>query len=105
MNAGIDPGRWKIGAAFAEDGRLLFSAIVPVEKREILFEAFRSGRWGTLSEFVREGSAEAAAGRTLSEIYIGNGTSSDEFRAAFPLPLRSKAGSRFPATRASRTDR
>ena len=86
MNAGIDPGKWKIGAAFEEDGELLFSAIIPTEKQERLFCAFESGEWSILNEFLCEGKTEAAAGKLLEKIYIGDGTSSKDFRAAFPLP-------------------
>ena len=86
MNAGIDPGKWKIGAALAENGVLLFSAIVPEDNKEILFSAFKSGDWSLLAPYRQEGSAEAAAGKRPDSIFIGSGTSSSEFRALFPLP-------------------
>lgn len=86
MIAGIDPGRWKTGFALAEGGRLLFSAIIPSDKKEILIEAVRSGNWELLAEWRQEGSAEAASKTAPEAVYVGGGTSSAEFRAALPFP-------------------
>lgn len=86
MIAGIDPGRWKTGFALAEGGRLLFSAIIPSDKKEILIEAVRSGNWELLAEWRQEGSAEAAPKNAPEAVYVGGGTSSAEFRAALPFP-------------------
>ncbi len=86
MIAGIDPGRWKTGFALAEGGRLLFSAIIPSDKKEILIETIESGKWKTLSEWRREGSADELPEGAPEAVYVGGGTSSAEFRAALPFP-------------------
>lgn len=86
MIAGIDPGRWKTGFALAECGRLLFSAIIPSDKKEILIEALKSGRWELLDEWRQEGSAENLPKTAPEAVYVGSGTSSAEFRAALPFP-------------------
>ena len=85
MIAGIDPGRWKTGVAFAEGGELLFSAIVPSEKAEVLVSAFKSGEWGALDRWGLEGEIKSIAGLSAEKIYIGGGTSSKEFTKDFPL--------------------
>ena len=41
MKCGIDPGRFKIGVAFVEDGVLLFSAIVPKEYQDDIAAALK----------------------------------------------------------------
>lgn len=56
MIAGIDPGRWKIGVAFADGDALLFSAIIPAEKRTVLIKSFERGDWSLLEEWRQEGS-------------------------------------------------
>ena len=86
MLAGIDPGRWKTGFALAEEGRLLFSAIIPSDKREILIEAIRSGSWELLAEWRQEGSVGELPKTAPEAVYVGSGTSSAEFRAALPFP-------------------
>lgn len=85
MNAGIDPGRWKTGVAFEEDGRLLFSAIVPQEKASVLCSAFSEGRWEPLAQWRAEGELKNISGKKADRVFIGNGTSSSAFRAAFPV--------------------
>ena len=100
MNAGIDPGKWKIGVAFAEDETLLFSAIIPVDEIETLYEAFASSRWSLLKRFATEGAPENLMRRELSAIFIGDGTSSSKFREAFPVPHR--AVSEYGTTLAAR---
>lgn len=88
MIAGIDPGRWKTGFALAEGGRLLFSAIIPSDKKDLLIEAIRSGRWELLAEWRQEGSVEKLPKITPETVCIGSGTSSEEFRAALPFPYK-----------------
>ena len=56
MIAGIDPGRWKIGVAFADGDALLFSAIIPAEKRTVLIKSFERGDCGA---FWRNGGKRA----------------------------------------------
>ena len=80
MFCGIDPGRFKIGVAFADGSRLLFSAIVPKADEDTLCGALRSGVWGALDAWRREGSVSDIEGRALDGIYIGDGTSSGELR-------------------------
>lgn len=80
MFCGIDPGRFKIGVAFADDSRLLFSAIVPKAEEDSLCGALRSGDWRLLDAWRREGRVANIVGRTLDEVFIGDGTSSAELR-------------------------
>ncbi len=85
MNAGIDPGRWKIGVAFAEGGTLLFSAIVPAGERAVIIKAFESGGWELLEGWRAEGGADNIRGRAAENVYIGDGTSAKEFFQEFPF--------------------
>ena len=85
MIAGIDPGRWKIGVAFADGDALLFSPIIPAEKRTVLIKSFERGDWSLLEEWRQEGSIKNIEGRRAEKIYIGNGTSSREFAREFPF--------------------
>jgi len=78
MKCGIDPGRYKIGFALAEDGRLLFSAIIPKAEEEKLREAVAEENWMLLELWRREGSLENLSGRKLEKICVGDGTSSSE---------------------------
>ncbi len=78
IKCGIDPGRHKIGVAFAESGTLLFSAIVPKSQEAILSGALREGNWSLLGRWRKEGDLGAVEGKTVEKIYIGNGTSSDD---------------------------
>lgn len=86
MIAGIDPGRWKTGFALAEGGRLLFSAIIPSDKKDVLIEAVKSGRWELLAEWRQEGSSAELPKNAPEAVYVGSGTSSAEFRAALSFP-------------------
>lgn len=88
MIAGIDPGRWKTGFALAEGGRLLFSAVIPSDKKETLIEAIRGGRWETLAEWRQEGNTAELPEIAPEAVYVGGGTSSAEFRAALPFPFK-----------------
>ena len=85
MIAGIDPGRRKTGVAFAEAGRLLFSAIVPSDKSGVLAAAFKCGDWKLLEQWGKEGSVENILGRAADKVYIGTGTSSKDFQAGLPV--------------------
>lgn len=78
MKCGIDPGRYKIGMALAEDGKLLFSAIIPKAEEEQLRRALAERDWQLLAQWQIEGSYEEAEGKDLEMIYVGNGTSSVE---------------------------
>lgn len=86
MIAGIDPGRWKTGFALAEGGRLIFSAIIPSEKKDVLIEAICGGSWESLAEWRLEGNASEIPKNAPEAVYVGGGTSSAEFRAALPFP-------------------
>ena len=78
IKCGIDPGRHKIGVAFAESGMLLFSAIVPRSEASVLSDALKDGDWSLLAGWRKEGDLGAVAGKTVEKIYIGTGTSSKE---------------------------
>lgn len=88
MIAGIDPGRWKTGFALAAlgDRRLLFSAIVPSDKKEILIRAIAGGDWRALKTWRQEGSADEVPQIPPQAVAVGGGTSSREFIAALPFP-------------------
>ena len=88
MIAGIDPGRWKSGFAVAGGGRLLFAAIIPTDKKEILIEAVARGNWKILAQWRTEGSAEEIPQKAPEAVYIGGGTSSVEFCADLPFPYK-----------------
>ena len=81
MKCGIDPGRFKIGVAFEEDGVLLFSAIVPKEYQDDIAAALKNLNWDILSKWGQEGSTSVLSRACLTSVYIGNGTSSDEIKA------------------------
>lgn len=83
MKCGIDPGRHKTGVAFAEDGRLLFSAIVPRADLAELARIVLTGPWKELEKWREEGSADELSGRRLEKVYIGNGTSSADVDKLF----------------------
>ncbi|MCD8234303.1 MAG: endonuclease [Cloacibacillus porcorum] len=85
MIAGIDPGRWKIGVAFADGDALLFSAIIPAEKRTVLIKSFERGDWSLLEEWRQEGCIKNIENRRAEKICIGDGTSSREFAREFPF--------------------
>lgn len=80
MNCGIDPGRHKIGLALADDGRLLFSAIIPKSEEQRLLHALREGAWHLLEEWSKEGTIENITGRKPEKVFLGGGTSSGEIK-------------------------
>ena len=86
MIAGIDPGRWKTGFALADGVPLLFSAIIPSDKKDALIEAVKSGKWELIAGWQQEGSAEDLPKNAPETVFVGSGTSSEEFRAALPFP-------------------
>lgn len=83
MRCGIDPGRYKIGLAFAENSRLLFSAIIPKAEEAKLRDALIRQNWDAVLRWGLEGSIENLRGRTLDNIYVGDGTSSSEIVKLF----------------------
>ena len=87
MIAGIDPGRWKIGFALAScgDRRLLFSAVVPSDKKEILIAAITQGDWRALVAWQQEGSVSEITQTPPIRVAIGDGTSSREFVVGLPF--------------------
>lgn len=88
MRCGVDPGRYKIGLAFVENGELLFSAIIPKTEETKLRDALVSENWELLSQWGREGKVENLADRTLNNIYIGDGTSSGEIAVLLGAELK-----------------
>ena len=80
MNCGIDPGRYKIGLAFAENSELLFSAIVPKNDEQAVADALNLKSWQGISKWCMEGNIKNLYGKILRKIYIGNGTSSSEIQ-------------------------
>ncbi len=85
MIAGIDPGRWKTGFALADGERLLFSAIIPSNKKATLFAAISVGDWKSLAEWGEEGDADELRQIPPEAVCVGGGTSSGEFCAALPF--------------------
>ena len=70
---GIDPGREKMGVALAEDGALLFSAILSLNQLPLLCAALGDGRWDAFVPTERrEGFSEGKPEIT----FLGNGTAS-----------------------------
>lgn len=88
MRCGIDPGRYKIGLAFAENGTLLFSAIIPKTEETKLRDALLRQNWDTVSQWGMEGSVENLKGRALDNIYVGDGTSSAEIVKLFGAEIK-----------------
>ena len=78
IKCGIDPGRYKIGVAFAEGDSLLFSAIIPKAAEDVLFESIRKRDWDALEPWKKIGATKLLERRTLEKIYLGNGTSSED---------------------------
>jgi hypothetical protein len=73
---GIDPGLEKFGLAIADGPageRLVFSAIMPVEKTDFAIECILKGTLDDLSAWETE-PREDDRGFSLDEIYLGNGT-------------------------------
>ncbi|MDD4160146.1 MAG: endonuclease [Synergistaceae bacterium] len=78
IKCGIDPGRYKIGIAFAEGDRLLFSAIIPKSSEDILYNSLKEKNWEALDQWKKEGNTKCLEGLELEKICLGNGTSSEE---------------------------
>ncbi|MEA4873553.1 MAG: endonuclease [Synergistaceae bacterium] len=78
IKCAIDPGRHKIGVAFSEEGRLLFSAIIPKSSEEVLLQSLKERKWKVLDVWKKEGDLKFLEDRTLEKILLGNGTSSEE---------------------------
>lgn len=78
MKCGIDPGRYKIGIALADGGRLLFSAIIPKTEELLLRDSLATHDWQTLDKWRLEGSLKEIEGKDVDKVYVGNGTSSVE---------------------------
>jgi RNase H-fold protein (predicted Holliday junction resolvase) len=78
IKCGIDPGRHKIGVAFAEGDRLLFTAIIPKSSEEVLFQSLKENNWKVIVIWRKEGDLKYMEGRKLEKICLGNGTSSEE---------------------------
>ena len=78
IKCGVDPGRYKIGVAFVEGDRLLFSAIVPKSSEEVLLQSLKEREWKLLVPWIKEGDFKFIEGKTLEKICLGNGTSSKE---------------------------
>jgi RNase H-fold protein (predicted Holliday junction resolvase) len=80
MNCGIDPGRWKIGIALSEDGKLLFSAVIPRSELGEIRHALNEGAWSVLGKWCLEGSVARLDGKLPDKVFIGDGTSSEEIK-------------------------
>ena len=78
IKCGIDPGRHKIGVAFAEGDRLLFTAIIPKSSEEVLLKSLKENNWKVLVIWRKEGDLKYMKDRKLEKICLGNGTSSEE---------------------------
>ena len=88
MKIGIDPGHYKIGVAFVEGDKLLFSAIVPQAKREILFSALRANDFSALAEYKCEGNFSAIQDKGIDLICLGDGTGHDKFAQELALDVK-----------------
>lgn len=75
MLCGIDPGKYKIGLAMVEEGKLLFSAIIPAAKSDDFVRAIRTSEWRLLEPWLKEGDIRKLS-RPADIIFLGNGTSS-----------------------------
>lgn len=88
MKIGIDPGHYKIGIAFVEGDKLIFSAIVPEAKKEILFSALREKDFSSLAEYQCEGSLSDIKDKNIDLICIGDGTGHNEFARELALDVK-----------------
>ena len=88
MKIGIDPGHYKIGVAFVEGDKLLFSAIVPQAKREILFSSLCAGDFSSLATYQREGNFSAIQGQRIDLICLGDGTGHNEFARELAMDVK-----------------
>lgn len=70
---GIDPGREKLGVALAENGELLFSAILLLDQLPLLCAALKGGEWGEIPYCERSGHFRGGA---PERIFLGDGTAS-----------------------------
>lgn len=78
IKCGIDPGRYKIGVAFTEGDRLLFTAIIPKSSEGVLFQSLKERNWKIIAPWIKEGDLKYMEGKKLEKICLGNGTSSEE---------------------------
>lgn len=82
MECGIDPGREKIGFAFTEEKRLLFSGIVPMGVLPLFVQVLQEEDWLFLEPWGKEGNLQELASRRIERILLGDGTASSLIRAS-----------------------
>lgn len=87
MFCGIDPGRFKIGFALADERTLLFSAIIPKSEETAMYDAISDGAWERLAKWRREGSADRPEARRPLKIFLGGGTSSEDVKKRLSAEL------------------
>lgn len=81
MKAGIDPGRYKTGLALVDGEKLLFSAIIPKSKEDIMIDALTTGKFVLLLPYIKELNVADVTTLQYDEllpVYLGNGTSHKE---------------------------
>lgn len=79
MILGIDPGKDKIGWAFADSkGALLFSGIVNKEELSSFWEVFMQKQWHNLLPWLKEREKEPLLSESELTIVVGNGTTCKE---------------------------
>ena len=81
MELGIDPGRAKVGFAFAEGESLLASGVVPRDLFGDFVRIVAAQSWGSLASWLLEGDARSLDGRLIDVIVVGGGTGAEDARA------------------------
>ncbi|EFQ22853.1 conserved hypothetical protein [Aminomonas paucivorans DSM 12260] len=81
MDGALDPGRSKMGFALGER-ELVFSAVLPADRDDLLTEALRTGDFRPLAPYAREGAPPVLEGGWDGSLFVGDGTGSRELKAA-----------------------
>lgn len=98
MKCGIDPGRYKIGFAIVENGKLLFSAIIPKSKEEVLAKAVKDNDWKLLEQWGKEGNVAAVSNMIAEKVLLGDGTSSNEIKSLLKETVNLEIVSEYETT-------
>ena len=81
---GLDPGRDKIGFAFADTDKaksLVMSGILPPRDKDLFWDAVRGGDFKAFVPWARETPKEVTSCFRLSLVAVGNGTYGGELDA------------------------
>lgn len=79
---GLDPGIQKFGWAFLIEENLLCSGISKTTCIGLFMEKVKKSHWGYLDDSVLEGKLESLAGKTVDQVFLGNGTGGNLFRSS-----------------------